>query len=388
MKKILIPVVFVISCFSSFSQVLSNNSVFLFPQGDPIGELNSFGTSGLLNNISNIGSINPAALNNFEKVSFGFSYQLETKLNEAWIAGIGYKRNENFLPQSIGFLYPYKNFRLGLSFRQAYNGIMDIGPIPITTAEYPDGTGEFIDYQEKIILYDYSLLVSYSFKNIADTWNFSIGARFNIEHMTENTNGLSDISISYSDNSWAAGIMLEKRFEANKYLQFGLLYEKDINLTGHLQGSSNLTITPNIDSLRLTNYVVIDTYIAQFPAKLKFDFDISMISNIKFLGSISDIFWKNINNSNPDEFEYAGSVVYTFNDNLSSSLGFFSTRKKYNSINKYFNTDKNLQAFFLILGSSLNIDNIQIDFSLADSHAFSGDWRKQTIGKLSIGYSF
>ena len=151
----------------------------------------------------------------------------------------------------------------------------------------------------------------------------------------------------------------------------------------------NITTTPNIDSTRITNYVVIDTYKAQLPARVKFDFDLSMIPNIKFLGSISDVLWKNIDSSNSNELEYAGSVVYTFNDVLSSSIGIFSTRKKYKAASdNFYNTNENLQAFFLILGTSLKIDNMLMDFSLADSHTFSGNWRKQTIGKISIGYSF
>jgi hypothetical protein len=388
MKKILILLVIIYSFNQNFAQVRTSNDVFLFPQGNPIGELNGIGTSGLSNMISNIGSINPAALNNFEKISFGFSYQFETKIDEAWIADIGYKRNKIFLPQSIGFQYPFKNFRLGISFRQGYNGIMDLGQIPVTTNQYPDGTGEFINFQDKIILNDYSIIASYSFKKVIDTWNLSIGGRFNIKNMTEDSNGFTDISLNYKGNSWAAGIMFEKRFEANKYMQYGLSYEKDISLTGHPDGGLNATSTPNIDSTRLTYYTVINTYKAQFPARVKFDFDISLIRSIKFLGSISNVFWKNIDSSNPNAFEYAGSVVYAFNNILSSSLGIFSTRKEYYSIDKYFNTNENLQAFFLILGSSLKIDNIQLDFSLADSHAFSGNWRKQTTGKLGIGYEF
>ena len=201
MKIFLIPLAIIFFCSNNFPQVPSNNNIFLFPQGNPIGELSSFGTSGLLNNVSNIGSINPAALSNFAKPSFGFSYQLETKLSKAWIADIGYKRDLSLLPQSVGFLYPYKNFRFGLSFCQAYNGIMDIGPIPVTTPQNPDGTGEFMSFHDKIILYDYSVLLSYSFKNIVNEWDLSIGGRFNIEHMTENANILSDISYIYNGNS-------------------------------------------------------------------------------------------------------------------------------------------------------------------------------------------
>ena len=73
---------------------------------------------------------------------------------------------------------------------------------------------------------------------------------------------------------------------------------------------------------------------------------------------------------------------------ISSSIGLLTSQKKYNDIDKYFHTDENLAAIFLTLGSEINVSNLVIDISLADSHLFSGDWRKQTIGKIGAGYGF
>jgi hypothetical protein len=36
-------------------------------------------------------------------------------------------------------------------------------------------------------------------------------------------------------------------------------------------------------------------------------------------------------------------------------------------------------------GFKFNYDNFSVDLAIADSHLFSGDYRKQTIGKLSLG---
>lgn len=387
MQKLFILLLSIYFSNNIFSQSVrpSSNNTFLFPQGNPIGELNSFGTSGLYNSVSNIGSINPAALNNFDDISFGFAYQFETNINEAWIVNIGYKRHTNFIPQSAGVLIPYKNFRIGLSTRQGYNGIMDLGLLEVSTIQNPDGTGEFIDLQITTILYDYSLLASYSIKNIIDDWNLSIGGKFTTAHMTNELLSFGNISLNFNGNYWTGGLMLEKRYETNKYIQFGLLYEKDLNLTEHQDGG--ITATPISDSSRPAPYVIAPPSVAQFPARLKFDFDISMVPDFKFLGCISNIYWNNIDSGNPNEIEYSGSVVYDFSDKVSSSVGFYSTRKEYSpSLNTFFNINKSLQAFFITLGTDIKINNLSIDISLADSHLLSGVWRKQTVGKIGIGY--
>ncbi len=386
MQKILTILIFIFSMYDIFSQINLpvTSNVFLFPQGNPIGELNGLGTSGILNNISNIGSINPAALSNYNDISFGLSYQFETNINEAWIADIGYKREMDFVPQSAGIIFPIYNLSLGLSMRQSYNGIMDIGPIPVTTTEFPDGTGEFIDFQENTILYDYSFLASYNIENIIEGWNLSLGGRYSIYNMnmTNEITGFAGTSLNFRGNNWAGGIVVENRSESNKYLQLGIFYEKIINLTeNHEDG---LTVTPVSDTSRPLPFYIVTNYIAQFPARLKFDFDIRTVPRFIFLGSISEILWKNIEQDSPNEIEYSGSVVYGFSDIISSSIGFYSTRKKYNAIDSFFNTNDNLQAFFITLGTTIKTKNIIMDLSIADSHVFSGDWRKQTIGKISF----
>ncbi|MCK7520257.1 MAG: hypothetical protein MZV64_22510 [Ignavibacteriales bacterium] len=37
----------------------------------------------------------------------------------------------------------FDDFSFGLGFGQKYNGSLDFDPIPITTSQYPDGTGEY-----------------------------------------------------------------------------------------------------------------------------------------------------------------------------------------------------------------------------------------------------
>ena len=387
MKKIIILLALFLFSNNIISQGRQSN-ILILPQGFPIGELNGLGSSGLLNKASNIRFMNPAALNNFKDISFGVSYEFQSELKEAWIAGIGFKRDANFIPQSAGFIYPTGNFRVGLSMAQGYNGGINIGPIAITTPQNPNGTGEFTTVIEKRILYNYSMLVSYSFDNIIDGGKLSIGGRFDINKMTISDNRPSPIEMSFAGNSWTAGAAFTKYYEDNKYFQVGLYYENNATLDLKETTGPDLAVQQIGDYQRPPGNYIVYPIKAEFPSKLKLDIDISAIPGIKFLGSIQEVFWNDIESPNSNITEFSGSVVYKFNDMISSSIGLLTSQKKYNDIDKYFHTDENLAAIFLTLGSEINVSNLVIDISLADSHLFSGDWRKQTIGKIGAGYGF
>ena len=88
--------------------------------------------------------MNPAAISNFNNYSSGFSYQFSSSIDEAWIADIGTSRKNDWMPQSAGAVFKFDDFSFGLGFGQKYNGSLDFDSIPITTSQYPDGTGEFL----------------------------------------------------------------------------------------------------------------------------------------------------------------------------------------------------------------------------------------------------
>ncbi len=44
-----------------------------------------------------------------------------------------------------------------------------------------------------------------------------------------------------------------------------------------------------------------------------------------------------------------------------------------------------MNAFFIIAGLNAAYSFFDIDLAIADSHLLSGDFRKQTIGKITLG---
>lgn len=65
---------------------------------------------------------------------------------------------------------------------------------------------------------------------------------------------------------------------------------------------------------------------------------------------------------------------------FSASLGFYSTKCEFTDT-FYSRLNEGLNTIFLTGGLKINIDKLSIDLALADSHLFSGDYTKQTIGK-------
>ncbi len=96
------------------------------------------------------------------------------------------------------------------------------------------------------------------------------------------------------------------------------------------------------------------------------------------------MFWKTETNDLKDQIEFSVSTVYKINEMFTTSIGYYNTNYQYEN-NYYSQLNSELNSFFITAGLRLNIQNYYVDFAIADSHLFSGDFRKQTIGKLAVG---
>lgn len=171
--------------YSTFTLSQNNDTqAIIASQGFGINLLNSSGNSSIDNNISNIGFMNPAAISHFDNYSLGFSYQLSSEIEEGWIADIGTTRKNDWLPQSVGGLYKWNDFSLGIGFEQKYNGGLFTDPIPITTMTNPDGTGEYFTMEFQTRVQSYSLSASYSFPEVfGESSSLYIGFRYSYNHL-------------------------------------------------------------------------------------------------------------------------------------------------------------------------------------------------------------
>ena len=98
---------------------------------------------------------------------------------------------------------------------------------------------------------------------------------------------------------------------------------------------------------------------------------------------ITGVLWEADNDQVKNQLEFSASGIYRINEMFAPSFGFYYTDKNFDE--DFFDINEKIDALFFIGGLRFNYDIFSADLAIADSHLFSGDFRKQTIGKLAIG---
>ncbi|MCI0495448.1 hypothetical protein L0Z72_10620, partial [candidate division KSB1 bacterium] len=122
------------SAISPAQQRLAQASYILdVPQGFVLESLGGYGYNNTtINTISNVSNTNPANMFDYNRISFGISYQVESKIKESWFADIDHYRKNLALPQSLSLILPLNRIRFGLGFSQKYNSEKDYGEFQAT----------------------------------------------------------------------------------------------------------------------------------------------------------------------------------------------------------------------------------------------------------------
>ena len=85
-----------------------------------------------------------------------------------------------------------------------------------------------------------------------------------------------------------------------------------------------------------------------------------------------------------NQFEPYGSIIYQFTEKVTFSTGYFHTNYRYRGSSDFL-TDR-FNAWYFTAGFLYSLKLVDVDLALADSHLFSGEWRKQTIIRIGLGY--
>ncbi len=388
MKTSLLAIIFLLNSILVIPQSGRERNATLVPQGYGIELLNSEGSSGILNDVSNISSMNPASIYKLENLSIGFSYQFQTNLDTAWIAGIGTSRIQNYVPQSFGGVIHYENFSFGIGFSQKYNGSLDFGPIEITTVTNPDGTGEYYYPEFENTIQSYTLSAAYKFKDaFTENTNLSIGLTYllNNFHSRESI-GMVTASASALGSNFELGLHYDIKINEEQHLSIGTSYAFSTKISNEVEYEGIRTIIPGTIRGDSLNYQIIPfsySILLNVPSEWSFDIYFKPLLNLEFLGRINNIFWDNIADNVKDQLEISTSAIYTFNPTTNASLGLYYTGNDY--IEDYFNINDKLYALYFLGGISFQINFLKVDLAVADSHLFSGDFWEQTIGKIGFG---
>lgn len=385
MKKLVLVLILV---YSTITLPQTNETqAIIAPQGFGINLLNSSGNNSIDNDISNLGFMNPAAISNFNNYSLGLSYQLSSEIEEGYIADIGTSRKNDWMPQSAGAVIKFDGFSFGLGFGQKYNGSLEFDPIPITTSEYPDGTGEFITVEYRTLVQSYSLSASYSFPKVfGESSSLDIGFRYSYNHL-KFYEKLWEMTIDESDNigSYAIGLQYSSQISDSRMLRVGFSYEIEPDFEKVYEYNNGLIYISDPDSNDRIPAYINSKYnlVGSVPDKFNLDISADLTESFRLNTMITGVLWEADNDYIKNQLEFSASGIYRINDMFAPSFGFYFTDKNFDE--NFFDINEKNGALFLIGGLRFNYDIFSADLAIADSHLFSDDFRKQTIGKLAIG---
>ena len=357
-------------------------SLPIFPQSAAAGYDNSIGFSNIvIASISEISSSNPSSLSNFSSSSFGFNIEYSSTLE--LFDDITINRPKQWLPASFGFVYPYNNCRLGLTYHQKYYNLLDFGEIPITTVEHPEGTGETFSATSETSIHSVSGIFAYSIEGIFnDEDQLSLGGQlfgdflFGKEKIYK-----SEGTVEGNDISWKLGVL----YKLSDQLGIGLFYEKGIDIEGTFQMDSDTKLVEKQDSILIAT-IPPSSYNIKLPDKFSFGLSGKPINNLTLSITISSIFWNSLYDDFNNQLDVSVGAIYALSDFFALSLGVYDTdlnRKE----TTYFGMYSDLDATFIGAGIKVRLKTLDVRLEVNDSHLFSAERREQTQIKLGFDYS-
>jgi hypothetical protein len=376
LKILMIFIMFFPVCVFSLSGPVQQISLLYMPQGIVIESLANNGGKSTNSIVSEIGASNPASLYDFSKFSAGLSYQYDTKINEAWLFEYDRNRIVNFIPQSVGLVIPEGNWRFAVSMNQIYNNEIDYGILEATMVwQNPQGYMDIDELNPKRREYilNTSIITSYIINDFIkknDKLIFGLQGNFNFLKYELIMSESDKFSKNANAFNFAPGIIYEFAGNTFSRSRIGLYYESKLDL--------NKTFNTDFSPYEL---------IAILPHKLHLGVYHPCGANWRYAANISYLIWNDVNENIENQVELSATAGYLFSKNFQLNFGFFSTDKKYKNNDPGFELNK-LSAIYLTLSVNYKIDDISFDFSFADSHLMSDEWRKQTIFKIGTGYSF
>jgi len=366
-----------------------------FQHGLVLENLSSFGF--VQNNnyaIENISSSNPASLINFDSALVGISYQYVSMQNPGWWGDIMHKRAYPLLPQTFSAVYPLDNLRIGIGINQRYNSLLDFGEMKVRTFAQPEGTGETFTAKDETLVIAFSNLYSYSFPSLFRKNDLlSLGLQFNLDrmdylakiwHTEEKAGGFK--------TSFSVGVhyKFEKRLHPGLF-EIGFFFEKGSSFKEELK-TNNVSNLVRVDVENDTSQHLypailprIFDLIIKTPDKINYGFIYSPESMLHFSLNSRTVYWKKIRSEWQNCSEFSCSAIFDYSKTARFSFGIISSNPQIID-NGFYSPEinENMKAIYVTLGLHIEKYRFIYDLSLADSHNYSGAWRKHTILKGAI----
>ncbi len=345
------------------------NIININQQGVITDQLNSMGTSAILNNVDNIGSMNPASIWYLHSFSAGLSYQFHSNIYENPPSSGIISRAYNYVPQSFGATYHFNEFSFGLGYGQKYNFNYELNEFISYTSQ---------SWKYKQMLQYYSLITAYTVKNIFDANSeLTFGFKYIYNHHFEDKT-ISNIPLegTFKGNRFEGGFHFRYNLDKERNINFGFSYMNKLEMqsTMHYKDSTIIKQNPRIKFIEPQIEFM-------FPAQFNIDLTFKSSAKLILVGSCKIINMAEIESDIINQPDLSFSGIYLFGKDLSASLGVFDENRKY----KHGDLETEMDAFFITAGITLKIEMVNIDIALADSHLGSDKNLKQIIGKIGTG---
>ena len=349
-----------------------------------IDALQSLGFSNISKSqVAEIGSANPASLGNFNQFAAGLGFQYITEAD--YVSDIKIERAKQWLPSAFGIAYPFKELRFGLSYHQKYNSYLNFGRIELTTTTMPDGTGEFYEPSNEIIIHSPSVLFSYSFSDLIFIEDKLVlgGQLFWDFWQAEEKILRSTATVSANDISWKMGII----YNYTSALGIGLLYEKGIDMEGEVNIDSKLIIVSPFDSTGYITSIPLNAIQKfQLPDKLSIGFHYQFTEQILLSSNLTNVFWNSLNNLYEDQLDFSASTQIKLSQYFDAVFGLYFTDRKLKEEHRVFYNPRH--ATYYNFGLKANYENFTFVTEFLNTTSASADYREQSIYKLHFNYSF
>ena len=394
-KIIVLSILSLVLSFNIFGQ-RSSFEATNFQHGLVLEHLSSLGFVQNSNYaIENISSSNPASLINFDSALVGISYQYVSTQNPGWMGDIMQKRAYPFLPQSFGAVYPLENFRIGIGISQRFNSLLDYGNIPVTTVENPYGTGETFSPKMETLVLGFSNLYSYSLTSLFhNNDHLSIGVQLNLNRM-DYYSKIVRAEGKAGEFATSFGVGFHYKFEKRLHpglFEIGLFWEKGSSFQNELKMNNAFNLIPSVTDTnevhRPNNYYPVSSsfdVIVKTPDKLNYGFIYSPESRLHFSLNSRTVYWNKVRSDWKNYSEFSCSIIFDNSKTARFSFGLLSSNPQvFESGHSAKEINENMKAIYTTIGLHLERNNFIYDFALADSHNYSGLWRKHTIFKGAV----
>jgi len=288
-------------------------------------------------------------------------------------------------------VYNLNHARIGIGMNQVYNAEIILGPYQMVTTSSPGitDTTQRKDSDAAQILRS-ALLFSYSFDNwLNDNSIITIGFKYNYYYLEDR---FRYWGYHKTISSTAPGFSVAARYDqiVNKGYKYSIAlnYDNGAKLKKEWVFPVKLINSTTGDTTR--NYIV-----GIVQKKLDCGIDLSF-KTIELLLNASYLFWETYNfQTDPllnrsdkekvqNQIELNGSLIYTYNDKIKISAGFYQTDYSSTYTERI---NKSGSALFLTLGSVITLGNVNLDIAFADSHLFSDKFRRQRVFKTGVSYT-